>query len=130
MWLILQVNKSILKDLSSETFNGKPLTKEEAFHFKLKHEDKVDIWSENEGSQWFVKFKKGALIMVPKAIPFYRLVAGQLPTGWDAKRYGDQVDPCTLWSLVATAEAFASAGITEPYELYKYVQFQNCYSRC
>jgi fatty acid synthase subunit beta len=103
------------------------VSKEEALHFKLKHEAKVDIWSDNDGAQWFVKFKKGACIMVPKAMAFDRLVAGQIPTGWDAKRYGvpqdiiDQVDPCTLWSLVATAEALASAGITDPYELFEHV---------
>lgn len=102
---------------------------EEALHFKLKHEDKVDIWPADkaESSRWFVKFKKGSLLMVPKAIPFDRLVAGQLPTGWDAKRYGlpqdiiDQMDPCGVWSLVATAEALASAGITDPYELFQHV---------
>lgn len=103
-------------------------SQEEAAHFKLKHEDFVDIWpADTDSSRWFVKFLRGALLMVPKAIPFDRLVAGQLPTGWDAKRYGlpqdiiDQMDPCGVWSLVATAEALASAGVTDPYELFKYV---------
>ncbi|KAJ2999622.1 3-oxoacyl-[acyl-carrier-protein] synthase [Globomyces sp. JEL0801] len=101
---------------------------EEALQFKLKHGDKCDIWCSTESDgQWFAKLKKGASLLIPKAMKFNRLVAGQIPTGWDAKRYGipqdiiDQVDPCTLWSLVSTAEALASAGITDPYELFKYV---------
>ncbi|KAJ3255887.1 3-oxoacyl-[acyl-carrier-protein] synthase [Boothiomyces macroporosus] len=102
---------------------------EEALQFKLKHENNVDIWpcKEDDNSRWYTKLKKGASLTIPKAIPFDRLVAGQIPTGWDAKRFGipqdiiDQVDPCTLWSLVSTAEALASAGITDPYELFKYV---------
>ncbi|POW22592.1 hypothetical protein PSHT_01075 [Puccinia striiformis] len=42
---------------------------------------------------------KNAKIMIPKAVRFDRLVAGQIPTGWDA----------------------LMAGITDPYELYKYI---------
>jgi len=51
----------------------------------------------------------------------------QIPTGWDARRYGipedlvRQVDPITLYVLVSTAEALLAAGITDPYELYHYV---------
>jgi fatty acid synthase subunit alpha len=71
--------------------------------------------------------KKGASLWIPKALRFDRLVAGQIPTGWDAKRYGipddiiSQVDPVALFVLVSTVEALLSAGITDPYEFYKYV---------
>jgi 3-oxoacyl-(acyl-carrier-protein) synthase len=74
-----------------------------------------------------VKLKKGALLYIPKALRFDRLVAGQIPTGWNAKRYGipdhiiQQVDPCTLYTLVSTVEALISSGITDPYEFYQYV---------
>jgi fatty acid synthase subunit beta len=97
----------------------------EAEKFKYEHGDKCDIWT-GEGDQWFVKFKKGARIFVPKAFKFSRLVAGQIPTGWDAGRYGippdiiAQTDRATLWALVCTAEALNMSGITDPYELYKY----------
>ncbi|KAG9718808.1 fatty acid synthase subunit alpha, partial [Aureobasidium melanogenum] len=66
---------------------------------------------------------------------FDRLVAGQIPTGWDARKYGvpediiGQVDPVTLYVLVSTAEALLSSGITDPYEFYKYVHISevgNC----
>ncbi|KAF1936886.1 thiolase-like protein [Clathrospora elynae] len=43
---------------------------------------------------------------------------------WNARTYGvpqdviEQVDPVTLYALVATAESFQSAGILDPFELY------------
>lgn len=86
---------------------------------------------------WTVRFRKGATLYVPKALRFDRLVAGQIPTGWDAKRYGipddivNQVDPVTLYVLVATAEALMTAGISDPYEFYKYVHVSEVRStRC
>ncbi|KAJ2557614.1 fatty acid synthase alpha subunit Lsd1, partial [Coemansia sp. RSA 1933] len=50
-----------------------------------------------------------------------------LPAGWSAERYGipkelaDQLDPIACYALVATAEALVRSGITDPYELYRYV---------
>ena len=59
--------------------------------------------------------------------PFHdRLVAGQLPNGWDATQYGipkdiiARTDRVSLWALVATAEALNHVGITDAYELYQY----------
>jgi fatty acid synthase subunit alpha len=98
----------------------------EAQKFKLQHGDKCDIWA-GEGGQWFAKFKKGACVFVPKAFKFSRTVAGQIPTGWHAGRYGipddiiAQTDRTTLWSLVSTVEALNASGITDPYELYKHM---------
>lgn len=97
----------------------------DADKFKLQHGDKVDVWV--DGDRCFIRFKKGAKIMIPKAARFDRLVAGQVPTGWDARVFGipddiiAQVDRTSLWALVCTAEALMMAGITDPYELYKYV---------
>lgn len=101
-------------------------SKEEAAHFKLQHGDKVDAFEAESGS-WTVTFKKGANIYVPKALRFDRLVAGTIPTGWDATRYGvpkdivDQVDRVTLFNIVSTVEALVASGITDPYEFYQYV---------
>ena len=73
--------------------------------------------------------------MIPKALRFDRFVAGQIPTGWDAKRYGipddiiSQVDPVTLFVLVCTVEALLASGITDPYEFYQYIHISevgNC----
>ncbi|KAI7956320.1 hypothetical protein MJO29_007719 [Puccinia striiformis f. sp. tritici] len=36
-------------------------------------------------------------------------------------QHGDKVDRASLWVLVCTAEALMMAGITDPYELYKYI---------
>jgi len=98
----------------------------EAQKFKLEHGDKCDVWVKESG-EWSVKLKKGARVLVPKAFSFNRTVAGQIPTGWDAGRYGipadiiAQVDRVALWGLVCTAEALIMSGITDPYELYKHV---------
>ncbi|KAJ3130628.1 3-oxoacyl-[acyl-carrier-protein] synthase, partial [Physocladia obscura] len=100
-------------------------SKEEAEAFKLAHGANAVI-EEREGA-YFVRLKKGANIYVPKALRFDRLVAGQIPTGWSAKRYGipddivQQVDPVTLYTLVATVEALITSGVTDPYEFYQYV---------
>ncbi|RXK40210.1 hypothetical protein M231_02484 [Tremella mesenterica] len=99
---------------------------EDAARFKREQGDKCDIWAQASG-EYMVKFKKGARIHVPKSIKFDRLVAGQIPTGWDAKRYGipddiiAQVDRTALWALTATMEALVMSGVTDPYELYKYI---------
>ncbi|KAG6191041.1 hypothetical protein E4U27_005035 [Claviceps purpurea] len=102
-------------------------SKETAEEFKREHGDKVETFEIPDSGEYIIRLKKGASLWIPKALRFDRLVAGQIPTGWDAKRYGvpediiSQVDPVTLYLLVSTAEALLSAGITDPYEFYKYV---------
>ncbi|KAF7722190.1 3-oxoacyl-[acyl-carrier-protein] synthase [Apophysomyces ossiformis] len=101
-------------------------SQEEAQHFKHQQGDKADVYESDNGS-WIVVLRKGATLYVPKALRFDRLVAGQIPTGWDAARYGvpkdiiEQVDPVSLFNIVSTVEAFVSSGITDPYEFFKYV---------
>ncbi|KAJ2557151.1 fatty acid synthase alpha subunit Lsd1, partial [Coemansia sp. RSA 1822] len=99
---------------------------DEAAAFKRSNGDKVDIWENASSGSWSVRFLKGALIRVPMAVSATRLVAGLLPTGWDATRFGipedivKQVDPITLYTLVAAVEALVKSGITDPYELYQH----------
>ncbi|BEI89755.1 uncharacterized protein CcaverHIS019_0211170 [Cutaneotrichosporon cavernicola] len=99
---------------------------DDAAKFKREQGDAVDIWAQESG-EWFVKFKKGARVLLPKAVKFDRVVAGQIPSGWDAKRYGlpddiiSQVDRTALWALVSVTEALIMSGVTDPYELYKYI---------
>ncbi|KAI8824957.1 uncharacterized protein EV422DRAFT_605412 [Fimicolochytrium jonesii] len=101
------------------------VSKEESEAFKRQHGEAAVV--EQRGEQYFVHLQKGANIYVPKALRFDRLVAGQIPTGWDAKRYGvpedivSQVDPITLYTLVSTVEALVTSGVTDPYEFYQYV---------
>ncbi|KAI8919392.1 fatty acid synthase [Powellomyces hirtus] len=109
------------------THNMAPVevSQEEAEGLKRQHGDAAVV--EKRGDQFFVHLQKGASIYVPKALRFDRLVAGQIPTGWDAKRYGvpddivSQVDPITLYTLVSTVEALITSGVTDPYEFYQYV---------
>ncbi|KAI7820874.1 thiolase-like protein [Kickxella alabastrina] len=96
-----------------------------AQQFKLRNQDKVDIWDNGDGS-WSVRFLRGACLMVPKALRFDRLVGAQLPSGWSPERYGipkdiiQQVDLVTCYAIIATVEALVRSGITDPYELYAY----------
>ncbi|BGP41220.1 fatty acid synthase alpha subunit Lsd1 [Rhodotorula kratochvilovae] len=100
-------------------------SEEDAARFKREHGEMVDVYTDDGKS--FVKFKKGAKLHIPKAVVFDRVVAGQIPTGWSHKAFGipddiaSQVDRTSLWALVSVSEALVMAGITDPYELYKYV---------
>ncbi|KAI6252106.1 hypothetical protein MCOR21_011639 [Pyricularia oryzae] len=97
---------------------------ETAAEMKVQHGDKVMVTESPEG-QVLATLKAGAAILVPKAIPCVNSISAQLPTGWDARRYGvpddivKQVDPLVLFALVAASEAFLSAGITDPFDMYK-----------
>ncbi|KAF7856304.1 hypothetical protein EAF04_009832 [Stromatinia cepivora] len=110
-------------------------SKETAEEFKREHGDKAEIFEIPESGEYLVRMRKGATLLIPKALRFDRLVAGQIPTGWDAKKYGipddiiSQVDPVTLFVLVCTVESLLASGITDPYEFYQYVHISevgNC----
>ncbi len=103
--------------------------------FKLRYQDKVTIEPISGSDDYKVRIKKGAHFLVPKASPFDREIAGQLPKGWDPKTYGlpediiQQTDPVTLYALCCVSEALLSAGIQDPYELYKHIhvsELANC----
>lgn len=117
------IMQEVVIDQDMESFE---VSKEEANAFKMEHGEFVDV-QELESGEWSVRLRKGATLFVPKALRFDRLVAGQIPTGWDAARYGvpkdivEQVDPITLFVLVSTVEAFVNSGITDPYEFYQYM---------
>ncbi|KAI9745829.1 MAG: hypothetical protein M1818_000510 [Claussenomyces sp. TS43310] len=99
--------------------------KELAEQMAHEHGDKTSIYP--GGDDFMVQLKKGATIMVPKALSTNRTVAGQVPTGWDARTYGisddiiSQVDRSTLYTLVSAVEAFVASGVTDPYEFYQYI---------
>ncbi|PNS15890.1 Fatty acid synthase subunit alpha [Sphaceloma murrayae] len=128
--------KQLLQEIQiEEDLDPFESSKETAEEFKREHGEKVEVFEIKDSGEFQVRLKKGATLLIPKALRFDRLVAGQVPTGWDAKRYGvpddiiEQVDPVTLYVLVSTAEALLSSGITDPYEFYKYVHISevgNC----
>ncbi|KAI0132603.1 fatty acid synthase subunit alpha [Xylariales sp. AK1849] len=121
-------NKQLLHEVViEEDLEPFEASKETAEEFKREHGDKAEVFEIPESGEYIVRMRKGASLWIPKALKFDRLVAGQIPTGWDAKKYGvpediiSQVDPVTLFVLVSVAEALLSSGITDPYEFYKYV---------
>ncbi|OCL09019.1 hypothetical protein AOQ84DRAFT_292055 [Glonium stellatum] len=103
------------------------VSKDTANDLVREHGDKVMITILEGSDHCLAILRKGARLMVPKALTFDRTVGGQVPTGWCARTYGiaeeiiNQVDPATLYALVCTAEALLSAGVTDPYEFYKYI---------
>ncbi|RDW58706.1 fatty acid synthase beta [Coleophoma cylindrospora] len=110
-------------------------SKETALDFLREHGDKVNIAEIPETGEYTIQIRKGAVLMIPKALEFNHAVGGQIPTGWNPRVYGisediiSQVDQASLYALVCTVEAFLSAGITDTYELYKYIhvsELGNC----
>ncbi|KAL1634246.1 hypothetical protein SLS58_010751 [Diplodia intermedia] len=102
--------------------------------FKKRHGDAVDIRPADADS-YTVQVKKGAHFLVPKAVSFDRQVAGQLPRGWDPKRYGvpddiiSQVDPITIYTLCCVNEALIHAGFNDPFEIWQHIhvsELANC----
>ena len=96
--------------------------------FKLKHGDGVVIRKTEEPDLFRVQVRAGAHIMIPKAMPLpSSVIAGMMPTGWDAAKYGisedliSQVDTVTLYTLCCVSEAFFSAGIKDPMEIFKFM---------
>ncbi|KAG8418627.1 putative PKS/NRPS-like protein biosynthetic cluster [Metarhizium acridum] len=111
------------------------VSNETAVQLKNIHGDNLNIMSNEGTGQSKIVLKKGAKIMIPKLQRTQHTVAGQVPTGWNPSTYGipeeiiAQVDPVTLFALVASAEAFQSAGISDPYEFYDHLhvgEVANC----
>jgi len=100
--------------------------------------DKVDVRQDDaaDGGAWRIRLRRGAVLSVPKALRFDRWVAGQIPLGWDAARLGvpadmiARMDPVVLYSLVAVSEALLSAGVTDPYEFFRYVHVSDVGNSC
>ncbi|KAM0794192.1 hypothetical protein BDR22DRAFT_901014 [Usnea florida] len=107
-----------------EPFEGSKATAEA---FALRYGDNVVVTPFQDRDEYSIVLKRGATLLIPKAVSFNRLVAGHIPSGWDPRRYGitddivSSVDPVTIYILCAVAEALLSAGITDPYELYRYI---------
>ncbi|WP_132993765.1 type I polyketide synthase [Gordonia zhaorongruii] len=82
--------------------------------------------SAKDSGDWSVTRLAGAEIRVPRRFELSRTVGGQIPTGFDPVRWGvspdmvESVDRVALWNLVATVDAFLTAGLT-PTELMRWV---------
>ena len=79
-----------------------------------------------DSSDWQVTRKAGTEIRVPRKTKLSRTVGAQVPTGFDPTVWGISADMATsvdrvaLWNIVATVDAFVSAGFT-PAELMRWV---------
>ncbi|KAJ2869344.1 fatty acid synthase alpha subunit Lsd1, partial [Coemansia erecta] len=100
---------------------------EDAASFNDRNNGKVNTWRDHDSGRWYVQFFKGALVRVRVSVADVKgLVAGMIPTGWDAARFGvpqdliKQIDPSTLYLIVAAAEALVRSGFADPYELYSH----------
>ena len=127
-----QVLQEIIVETDLQPFTT---TVQIAMDYVKVHGKYVETWQGTNPNEWHVLLKAGATMMVPKAISNPATVVGQLPTGWDPKRYGieesiiTQVDTVTLYTLITTVEALLVAGIPDFYALYKHVhtsEVANC----
>ena len=79
-----------------------------------------------DSADWQVTRKAGTEIRVPRKNKLSRTVGAQIPTGFDPTVWGISADMATsidrvaLWNIVATVDAFLSAGFT-PAELMRWV---------
>ncbi|KAL6717768.1 beta subunit of fatty acid synthetase [Lecanora helva] len=123
--------KEVLQEVAiEEDLEPFEASKATAEAFALRHGDRAIITPVGS-DEYRVSLKKGATLLIPKAVSFDRLVAGQIPTGWNPKNYGipddivSSVDPVTLYALCAVAEALLSAGISDPFEIYEYIHLSD-----
>jgi fatty acid synthase, bacteria type len=79
-----------------------------------------------DSSDWQVIRKAGTEVRVPRKTKLSRVVGGQVPTGFDPMVWGispdmaSSVDRLAVWNIVATVDAFLSAGFS-PAEVMRYV---------
>jgi fatty acid synthase len=79
-----------------------------------------------ESTDWQVTRKAGTEIRVPRKTKLSRTVGAQIPTGFDPMVWGispdmaNSIDRVALWNIVATVDAFLSAGFS-PAEVMRYV---------
>jgi fatty acid synthase len=79
-----------------------------------------------DSTDWQVIRKAGTEIRVPRKTKLSRTVGAQIPTGWDPTVWGitpdmaNSIDRVALWNIVATVDAFLSAGFS-PAELMRWV---------
>ncbi|MEY8015352.1 fatty acid synthase subunit beta domain-containing protein [Mycobacterium servetii] len=79
-----------------------------------------------DSTDWQVIRKAGTEIRVPRKTKLSRTVGAQIPTGFDPTVWGisqdmaSSIDRVALWNIVATVDAFLSAGFS-PAEVMRYV---------
>ncbi|WP_027505497.1 type I polyketide synthase [Rhodococcus sp. UNC23MFCrub1.1] len=83
------------------------------------------VVNQNAEGDWQVTRKAGTEIRVPRQMKLSRTVGGQIPTGFDATKWGispdmaSSIDRVALWNIVCTVDAFITSGFT-PSELMRW----------
>mgnify|MGYP000391830234 CR=1 FL=1 len=101
-------------------------SEEEARSFLQTHPEQTKVHFDTHSESWMVTRMAGTQIRVPRQMRLNRQVAGMLPKGLDLTKFGltqdmlDQIDRITLCNLVATVDAFLSAGLS-PQELMSWI---------
>lgn len=97
-------------------------SEDEAETFRRADPEHTSVSHDAERGQWMVTRRAGSEIRVPRSTTWNRHVAGLVPTGFDPTRYGipkemaESTDRVTCFAIVATVDAFLSAGL-RPEEL-------------
>lgn len=100
--------------------------KAQAEAFAAADPERTVIAPAGDDGDWTVTRKAGTEIRVPRRFTLSRTVGGQIPTGFDPVRWGvspdmaESVDRVALWNLVATVDAFLTAGFA-PSDLMRWV---------
>lgn len=103
---------------------------ETAKSLKSTYKSNCSVVKNLEGS-YSAKLKKGASIWIRHESAMESFVAGMIPTQWFGVLNGlpqdllKQIDPVHIYALQASIEAFASAGIMNPYELYETLHYKD-----
>ncbi|QIS11569.1 type I polyketide synthase [Nocardia arthritidis] len=99
---------------------------EDARAFQIADPEHTVIAPLPDSTDWQVTRRAGTEIRVPRRLKLTRTVGGQVPTGFDATRWGispdlaASMDRVALWNVVTTVDAFLSAGFS-PVELMRWV---------
>jgi len=94
--------------------------------FESADPERTRVTANADSGDWTVTRLAGTEIRVPRRFELSRTVGGQIPTGFDPTRWGvspdmvESVDRVALWNLVATVDAFLTAGFS-PAELMRWV---------
>ncbi|GAA3962715.1 fatty acid synthase subunit beta domain-containing protein [Gordonia caeni] len=101
-------------------------TEAQARAFAAADPERTRVAPNADTGDWTVTRLAGTEIRVPRRFELSRTVGGQIPTGFDPVRWGvspdmaESVDRVALWNLVATVDAFLTAGFS-PSELMRWV---------
>jgi fatty acid synthase len=101
-------------------------SEEEARSFFAMAPEQTRVHFDAQDAQWRITRLAGTEIKVPRQVRLPRQVMGQIPKGFDFARFGlsndmiERVDRVALFNLIATVDAFLSAGI-EPEELLRWI---------